>query len=54
MPRDETEVHNLPDRFVTDRTASAGRGPPWLVTAGPQARRPGTAGSARNTARNAS
>jgi hypothetical protein len=38
MPRDETEVHDLPDRFVTDRTASAGRGPPWLVTAGPQAK----------------
>jgi hypothetical protein len=50
MPRDETEVHDLPDRFVTDRTASAGRWPPWLVTAGPQARWAGTAGSARHTA----
>jgi len=40
MPRDETKLHDLPDRFVTDRTASAGRGPPWLVTAGPQARWP--------------
>jgi hypothetical protein len=29
---------DLPDRFVTDRTASAGRGPPWLVTPGRQAR----------------
>jgi hypothetical protein len=38
MPTDETEVHDLPDRFVIDRTASAGRGPPWLVTAGPQAK----------------
>lgn len=30
MPRDETKLHHLPG-------ASAGRGPPWLVTA---ARRP--------------
>jgi hypothetical protein len=37
MPREETKLHDLPDRFVTDRTASAGRGPPWLMTAGPQA-----------------
>jgi hypothetical protein len=36
MPRDETKLRDLPDRFVTDRTASVGRGPPWLVTAGPQ------------------
>jgi hypothetical protein len=38
MARDETKLHHLPDRFVTDRTASAGRGPPWLMTAGPQVR----------------
>ena len=39
MPRDETKLHDLPDRFVTDhRTASAARGPPLLVPAGPQAR----------------
>ena len=37
MPSDETKLHDLPDRFVTDRTASAGRGPPWLFQ---QARRP--------------
>jgi hypothetical protein len=47
MPRDETTLHHLP-------AASAGRGPPWLVTAGPQAQWPSTAGSAPNTARNAS
>jgi hypothetical protein len=34
MPREETKLHDLPYRFVTDRTASACRGPPWLVTAG--------------------
>jgi hypothetical protein len=34
MPRDETKLHDLLDRFVTDRTASAARGPPWLVPAG--------------------
>jgi hypothetical protein len=28
MSTDETEIHDLPDRFVTDRTASEGRGPP--------------------------
>jgi hypothetical protein len=38
MPRDETKLHDLPDRFVTDRTASAVRGPPWLMTAGPLAK----------------
>jgi hypothetical protein len=54
MPRDETKLHDLPDRFVTDRTASAGRGPSWLVTAGSQARWPSIAGSAGTTARNAS
>jgi hypothetical protein len=31
MPRDETKLHHLPG-------ASAGRGPPWLMTAGPQAK----------------
>jgi len=40
MPRDETKLHHLPG-------ASAGRG---LVTAGPQARWPTIARSARNTA----
>jgi hypothetical protein len=48
MPSDETKLHDLPDRFVTDRTASAARGPPWLVPAGPQAPWPSIAGSARN------
>ena len=38
MPTDEAKRNELPGRFVTDRTASAGRGPPWLVTAGPQAK----------------
>ena len=35
MPRDQTKLHDLPDRFVTDRTASAGRGPPWLMNGWP-------------------
>jgi hypothetical protein len=47
MPIDETKLHDLPG-------ASASRGPPWLVTAGPQARWPSTAGSARHTASYAS
>ena len=38
MPRDETKLHDLADRFVTDRTTSPGRGPPWLATAGPLAK----------------
>ena len=38
MPRDENKLHDLADRFVTDRTTSPGRGPPWLATAGPLAK----------------
>ena len=34
MPSYETKLHDLPDRFVTDRTTSTARGPPWLVPAG--------------------
>ena len=35
MPSDETTLHHLPDRFVTDRTTGAARGPPWLSSRWP-------------------